>query len=245
MNYRTRYTRLAALLICAGVIFFSPSLYAQSKRIVRILFLDGPANAPEKIYLHASTDPALAGASQEVELPRMNLSPPYILPAGDITVSLAPQALPAEQPVAATSPKISIPAAITDLYLLMTHDQANKLVPISMQVISANADGFKNGQMLWYNLTNHRVGGQLGSQKLDMKPQSRAIVDAPATGKEDYVVSLRYYRAGQEKLFPLCETTWSHDSRSRSIYFIINQPDSPAPRVMGFSDYREPEKKEE
>jgi hypothetical protein len=227
------------------VFTFASSLFAQSKRTVRILFLDGPANAPEKIYLHASADPALAGAAQEVELPRMNLSPPYILPSGDITVSLAPQALPVDQPVAAANPKTTIPAAINDLYLLVTHDPANKLVPLSMQVISANPDSFKKGQMMWYNLTNHRVGGQLGSQKLDMKPQSRAILDAPATGMEDYVVSLRYYRAGQEKLFPLCETTWSHDSRSRSVYFIINQSDSPAPRVMGFSDYREPEKKEE
>lgn len=245
MHLHNRHHFLALRLICVGLLALASSLYAQSDRTVRILFLNGPAEAPEKMHLHASADPALAGAAQEVELPRMNLSPLYALPAGDLTVSLAAQALPADQPVPATSPKIAIPAAITDLYLLITHDPTNEKIPMRMQVISANGDGFQKGQMLWYNLTGTRVGGQVGSQKLDMKPQSRTVVDAPASGNEDYNVNLSYYVAGRDSLYPLCETKWTHDPRSRSIYFIINQPGSRAPRVMGFPDFREPEKKEE
>lgn len=244
MNHRTLYPRLA-VLICASLISCASSLLAQTERTVRILFLNGPAEAPEKIHLHASTDPALAGAAQEVELPRLNLSPPYVLPAGDITLSLAPQALPADQAAPATSPKIQVPATTNEFYLLLAHDPTNKDVPMRMQIIPANPDSFQKGQMLWYNLTSTRVGGQVGSKKLDMKPQSRAILDAPASGNEDYNVNLSYYIAGRQDLYPLCETKWTHDPRSRSIYFIINQPGSRAPRVMGFPDYRETEKKPE
>jgi hypothetical protein len=55
MNHRTLYPRLA-VLICASLISCASSLLAQTERTVRILFLNGPAEAAEKIYLHASND---------------------------------------------------------------------------------------------------------------------------------------------------------------------------------------------
>ena len=45
--------------------------------------------------------------------------------------------------------------------------------------------------------------------------------------------------------YPLCETKWLHDTRSRTLFFVVSQPGSRTPRVLGFPDYRDaPEKKE-
>jgi hypothetical protein len=41
-------------------------------------------------------------------------------------------------------------------------------------------------------------------------------------------------------LYPLCETNWRHDPRSRSVVFINADPAGRSPRVMAFPDCREP-----
>ncbi|MCF7674989.1 MAG: hypothetical protein K9N23_06515 [Akkermansiaceae bacterium] len=41
-------------------------------------------------------------------------------------------------------------------------------------------------------------------------------------------------------LYPLYETKWLHDLRSRNAVFIIAQVGCRTPRIIGFPDFREP-----
>ncbi len=204
----------------------------------RILFLDGPDAAPDTLHLFDGV------GSQEVDLPRMNLSKVYQLRSGDLTLRMLPAPVKDPDTVPAGAPSVTVAEAVEDFYLLVTSDPENKIAPVRLQVIAAGSDKLKPGQMLWFNLTENAVGGTVGSQNLAIRPKSRVTLDAPATGNTDYTVNISYRIPADERLYPLCETKWLHDPRSRSLAFIITNQGVRTPRILVFPDYREKEKKE-
>lgn len=205
----------------------------KSSRTCRILFLNGTDDAPQKLHLYDGE------ISQEVELTRMGFSPAYQLRSGAITLAMLPSA-PAGSPPAIPieAPKAAIAESTTDFYLIVSSDPANTVAPVQMQVINADATNFKRGQMLWYNLTDNKVGGIVGSRKLLVEPDSRLILDAPADGLKDYPVNIHFLPPGKTRAEPLCETNWTHDPRSRSVFFILKPSGSLIPRILGFPDFR-------
>ena len=108
-----------------------------------------------------------------------------------------------------------------------------------MQIIDVNSSKFRKGQMLWFNLTKNDVGGLLGKQKLVLASNSKAVIDAPADANDDYSVNLSFRMPGDDRLFPLCETKWAHDTRSRTVFFVITEDGTRTPRILGFPDYRD------
>lgn len=207
---------------------------AKQTRTIRILFLNAPQDAPFRVHLHDGR------ASQEVELPRMNLSEPYEVPAGLLNLRLL--AAPVEQPelVPPDAPAVVIPEAIGDAYLLCVSDPSNPVVPVQMKVVDAGKDKFRDGQMMWFNLTPFAVAGTLGKEKVRLRPQGRALVDAPVTKPDSYPVSISYMIQGDERVYPICETRWMHDPRSRQLVFVFTEADRRLPRIRGFADFRPP-----
>ncbi len=201
-------------------------------RTCRILFLAAPDDAPEKLHLFDGS------SAREVELPRMNLSPVYQLAAGDVTLRLLPEPPPTADTVDPRAPSARIAAGVSDCYLLVSPDPSNPVAPVSIQVIDASPDKLRKGQMLWFNLGANQVGGKIGSRQLAMKANSRAVIDAPATGHDSYHVNLTFRIPGDERLFPLCETKWLHDPSSRTVFFIITEKGNRTPRILGFPDTR-------
>lgn len=209
------------------------------ERTCRILFLEGPDSAPGVLHLFDGTQ------AQEVELPRMNLSPVYQLPAGKLTLTLLPAAPADPANLPAGAPSVNIPDSVPDFYLLLTSDPSNAIAPVRMQVINAAADRLKRGQMLWFNLTNLEVGGRVGSEKLLAPPRSTVTLNPPASGARNYPVDLAYRMPDKETVYPICETQWLHDPRSRSLAFIFAKPGVRTPRVLVFPDYRHAEQKDD
>lgn len=223
--------RLLAFLCC----LLPLSLSAQEKkgaRTCRILFLGAADTDPEKLYLHDGT------TAREVELPRLNLSKVYDLPGGELTLKMLPAPPEKDKPIPAAAPSVTVPETTGDLYLLLSPDPENKVAPVRMQVIDASADHFKPGQMLWFNLTPHDVGGSVGKQQLVLKTRAKVMLDPPASAVESYNVNLTFRIAGKDALYPLCETQWNHDPSARTIVFVVNEPGSRTPRVLGFPDHR-------
>ena len=207
------------------------------ERTCRILFLAGPPDAPRTLQLFDGKE------SREVELPRMNFSRVYELPTGALKLYLLPVAPADPTKIPATAPVVTVAETVTDIYLLVSSDPSNKVSPVRMQVINAGEDKLKCGQMLWFNLSPNAVGGTLGSRKLLLAPNSRVVVEAPANGSEEYPVSLSFRIPGNEQVYPLCETRWRHDPRGREVVFVLVQDGCRSPRVIGFTDYREPPSK--
>lgn len=228
------------LLLLVSLFPLIATVQGQSaKRTCRVVFLNPPANAPKKLFLFDGV------TSQEVELPKMNFSDVYVVAPGDVTLRLltAPVTKPEEVPAGAPAGKLA--AGVEDFYVVASSDPKNQVVPVQLQVIDASSQKFRKGQMMWYNLTANPVGGQLGNQKLALKAQSRAITDAPASGKEAYDVELSYTLPNDKRLYPICQTKWVHDPDTRTVVFLYGGANGATPDLIGFKDFRAPVEKSE
>jgi len=210
-----------------------------AKRTCRVLFLNPPANAPKKLFLHDGVE------SQEIELPQMNFSDVYQIAAGDTSIRLLPTAVIKPEEIPADAPGAKIAASVVDCYIVVKEDPANKVVPVQFQIIDAGSEKFRKGQTMWFNLSKFSVGGQLGTQKLAMKSMSREITDAPATGKEAYEVNLSFLRPGDPVFHSISQTKWIHDPSSRMVIFFYGGSETSAPQFSGFKDFRLPPEKSE
>jgi len=206
-------------------------------RTFRILFLEGPDSAPQTLQLFDGK------SSTEVDLPRMNFSKVYPLRPGTLKLSLLPTAIDDPEKLPEGAPSVVLPESSTDFYLLLTSDPSNKVAPVRIQAINADPSRLKKGAMLWYNLTDLTVGGTVGSRKLVIAPLSSKTLEPPASGNTDYPVDLAFRIAGKEANYPLCETKWRHDPRSRSLAFIIANEGYRSPRILVFPDFREQEQR--
>lgn len=200
----------------------------------RILFLDRPPEAPTALQLFDGQ------SSREVELPTMNLSPVLELPAGALKLLLLPEppADPAQPSPGA--PSVEIPENMADFYLLVFSDPTNPVAPVRMRAVDATTENGKTGQTVWINLTDLVISGKLGDQDLLIQPQGTTLMGQPREGAGDYQVSMFYNRMDEEAHYPVCETRWAHDPRSRNLGFVISQGGSRTPRVKIFQDFREP-----
>ena len=108
-----------------------------------------------------------------------------------------------------------------------------------MQIIDANPATFRKGQMMWFNLTDARVGGKLGSRELALEPNSRKTTGAPASKNEAITTGhlLPEARSGKS-LAPVRNRVASRPRRSRIVMFVLPQGANRAPRIMSFSDFR-------
>ncbi len=226
--------RFPLSLLLPAVLSLAPaSAWAQgSARTCRIVFLNAPADAPSTMQLFDGVK------SQEVELPSMNLSPIYRIAGGAATVALLPVEVEDPASVIDAAPSVRIPEKAKEVFLIVTSDRSNEVAPVRLEVIDGDSAKFKRGQMYWINLTPYNVGGRLGSRPLKLGPGARQLVDPPAAGNEDYVVSLEYRRKGDERVFPLTRTKWRHDPMSRNLQFVFSETPRSVPRVVGFDDYQ-------
>lgn len=225
------------------ILFFclSSFIIAQesAKRTCRILYLGAPADAPKELILYDGKNP------QKVELPSMNLSPVYKLASGDITIRLLTKEPPNAEEVNPAAPSVAIPASVTDCYLLIAQNPKNTVAPISMQLVNASPAKFGKGEMLWFNLTPHLIGGVVGERKLLLKPMSQSILKSPTTKIGDYPIKIGYQISGSERAYPITETKWIHDPKARSVVFVVSRGGNGLPAIMSFPDFRQQEKEEE
>lgn len=187
---------------------------------------------PKTLHLFDGT------TSHEVDLPSWNLSRIYELPSGPLDLALLTDPVDNPKKLPSGAPKASVPGDMVDFYLLVSEDPENKVVPVKIKVIQAGVKHLTPGQMLWVNLTDYKVNGKLGSETLIVEPQSQMTMNSPVKENADYSVSLAYRIPDNETTYPLCETRWGHNSRSRAIALIFTQTGSRIPRVSVFHDYR-------
>jgi len=204
----------------------------SSKHTCRILFFDAPADAPNTLYLFDGE------GTQQVQLPRMNFSPVYELPAGQLNLRLLAAAPDDPRAIPRGAPSARVPETMADFYLILTSDPDNPVAPVKMQVIDAGYDKVKQGQMMWFNLTSNMIGGNVGDQQLVVQPQSSTVLDAPIPNAGEYPIRLFFQMPDDERTHPLTSTSWGHNPRTRNIIFINTVPNSSTPRVRGFTDFR-------
>lgn len=211
----------------------------ESKRTCRILFPGGPQQQPGKYYLYDGL------SCQEVSLPRLSFSPVYKLSSGDIRLWLLDSPVSKPEEIPTSSPVVTVGAANTDIYLIIIPDPGNSRLPLEMKPVNANFNQIALGEMLWINLTQKQLAGKIGKSSLSLPANSSAVVKKPATDAGDYAVEVYFRVPDDERTHPLLESQWYHDPRARNMVFVFDDGKRRAPKVMSFSDFRMPEKKED
>ena len=222
------------------LLFIASTLAAQeSQRTCRILFPNAPQQPEGRYFLFDGQK------SQEVTLPRLSFSPVYKLRPGDIKIWLLTSPIGTPEEIPQGSPEVTVAADTRDIYLLVSTDPDNRVLPLRMKVVNANSEKIGRGEMLWINLTPKHLAGKIGRSSLKLAPNTTTLVKEPAASHEDYPVEIYFRVPNDDRTHPLIESQWNHDPRSRSVVFVYDEGRRRAPRVMAFSDFRMPEKKEE
>ncbi|MEO5916399.1 MAG: hypothetical protein ABIS50_19340 [Luteolibacter sp.] len=203
------------------------------KRVCRILFLNPPADAPEKLFLFDGAK------SREVQLSGMNLSETQEIPAGDADLYLTPALVAKPGEIPSGAPTAKLPASFGDFYLVVTSDPANTVAPVKIQILDSGKQKFKKGQILWYNLTSSKIIGDLGTKKLDLGGNAQAVVEEPAKENESFDVNLSYLAPDDPTPHPLTQTQWVHDPRSRMVMLVYADGENAVPQLTGVKDFRE------
>ncbi|MFT3990019.1 MAG: hypothetical protein QM680_01290 [Luteolibacter sp.] len=174
----------------------------------------------------------------------MNLSQPYELAPGNITLKLAAQIPLENQPLPEGLPADALPETVKNCYLLVVSDPSNKIIPLKMRVINASPQGFGVGQSMWVNLTPYIIGGKVGSVTLNIKPNTTFISAPPAAGLDDCPVQLGYADPSGKGARQFYSTVWRHDPTGRNVIFVTASPKSKIPKITGFPDFRVSESQE-
>jgi hypothetical protein len=218
------------------VLFLATFLNAEeSEHTCRTLFLNGPQQQERDYYLFDGV------SSQKIELPRLNLSPVYKVRRGQIKIWLLTAPVRKLEEIPEGAPSETVPAGVSDFYLLIVRDPSNAALPVRMQVVNANYDRLRLGEMLWFNLTAKHLAGKLGKAPLNLGPNTSALIGKPASSAADYPVEIYFRVPGDERTHPLIESQWYHDPRSRSVVFVYDEGKRRAPRIRAFSDFRKAE----
>lgn len=225
---------------------FSPLSHSHAQeathRNCRIVFPGRPADAPKRLHLFDGT------SSQEIELPSMNLSPVYNLPAGAMHLKLLTSKPEDSESVPPDAPSIEIPENYHDFYLIVSRDPENKIAAVKLKAINIETANFKLGQTLWINHTDQTIEGKLGDRILSLGPDSSKILDAPFINKSEptrgyYHASFTYQVRDKETFEPITEQQWWHDATCRHLGF-IEHSGGKLPKIYVFRDFRDPEPKE-
>lgn len=225
---------------------FSPLSHSHAQeathRNCRIVFPGRPADAPKRLHLFDGT------SSQEIELPSMNLSPVYNLPAGAMHLKLLTSKPEDSESVPPDAPSIEIPENYHDFYLIVSRDPENKIAAVKLKAINIETANLKLGQTLWINHTDQTIEGKLGDRILSLGPDSSKILDAPFINKSGptrgyYHASFTYLVRGMETFEPITEQQWWHDATCRHLGF-IEHSGGKLPKIYVFRDFRDPEPKE-
>jgi hypothetical protein len=231
-------------IILFSVFSFLSDSHAQetTHRTCRIVFPGRPADAPKRLHLFDGT------SSQEIELPSMNLSPVYNLPAGAIHLKFFTSKPEDSKSVSPDAPSVEIPENYHDFYLIVASDPENKIAAVKLKAINIESANFKLGQTLWINHTDQTIEGKLGDRVLSLGPNSSKILDSPFIDKSGptrgyYHASFTYQIRGEDTFAPITEQQWWHDATSRHLGF-IEHSGGKLPKIYVFRDFRDPEPKD-
>lgn len=204
---------------------------ANADRTCRIVFPEKPADAPKFAYLFDGKD------SRRVTLPSMNFSEVIPLPSGELTILLTSSEIkdPKNPPPGAL--KLVIAETDGDFYILARPDPMNAELHLQMSKVDTGTDGFKPGETLWFNFTDHRISARLGESAVILEPEGREVSDSPVKESGHFRAEFEFKPQGKGEYRRITEQQWWHDTASRHLGFIVDTGGK-LPRIFFFRDFR-------
>ena len=66
-----------------------------------------------------------------------------------------------------------------------TADFSNPNTPLRLRVVDVGKDKLRHDQTFWSKLTEHTIGGELGTNKILIKPGDWFTINEPATDRQE------------------------------------------------------------
>ena len=167
----------------------------------------------------------------------MNFSAVIELPKGDITVGLIPNSIDDPEAFPEGAPTAKIPAQQTDLYLLLSSDPNNKILPIKIKTLNIDNTKLKPGHTLWINLSKHNIAAQMGTEQVIIPPKKITISSPPLTTSGYFLAQFRYQRDAKDKFLPIMKKSWWFDATSKNLGFIVDTG-ARMPKIFTLRDRR-------
>lgn len=233
MSYTSRFQlAVITLFMCIGVV----GCYAQSKvgaRTFRTLCYF-PVKGIQKVHYMSG------GKAVEVELPKMNLSRSYKIPAsGKILFG---------EPTEKDGKEVIKPLAIATIpeggkeLLLLFFPASKKDTQMKYQVKVLNYDPgvFANGQYLFLNLSNEDVVGMFGKKRvfIGARKQVKFIPSSGLKDDERYYVNIRSKVNNQWR--PLYKSYWYKSGSAKKLGLIYRDPSTKRLRLLCFPYRKDP-----
>lgn len=209
----------------------------EKKRTCRILYVERPGDAPTEAYLFDGVQ------SHKVLLPSLNFSRVIELPKGDITVGLIPYGIDDPEAFPDGAPTVKIPEQQTDLYLLLSSDPKNKVLPVRIKAININNKNLKPGHTLWINLSKHKIAAKLGKENVMIPPMKITISPPPLTTSGYFLAHFLYQPDSKGKFLPIMKKSWWFDATSKNLGLIIDSSGR-LPKIFTLRDRRAPDTEE-
>lgn len=220
-------------ILIALAISMAHSADAQStnKRICRIVFPERPNDAPKVAYIFDGKE------NHSVSLPSMNFSGLIALPSGELTIVISPTEIIDPENIPPSTPMLRIAENISDFYILITPDASNPTMPVRMNLVNLSDGELEPGETLWFNLTEHRIVGRLGEDRMSVTPRSQTVSKSPRSGSGYYRAEFGYQPQSEGNLQRITEQHWWHDENSRHVGFIVNTGGR-LPKIYFYRDFR-------
>jgi hypothetical protein len=226
-------TTHAIAVLAAGFFLLSNTIHAKS-RTCRLVFPERPRDAPKLAYLYDGS------RNVSVSLPSMNLSEVISLPGGDLTIVLSRDKIDDPKVLPANAPILRIAETVGDFYIILTPDKDNAHIPVKMNLVDAGREKLKQGETLWFNLTEHKIVAKLGDTEMTVDPKGRVVSKPPASASGYYIARFAFQANGKGALAPITEQSWWHDAACRHLGFMVNTGGK-LPKIYYFRDFRNPE----
>lgn len=208
----------------------------KKKRTCRILYVERPGDAPTEAYLFDGKQ------SHKVLLPSLNFSEVIELPMGNITVGLSPNSIDAAEAFPEGAPTAKIPEQITDLYLLLSSDPKNNVLPIKIKALNIDNKNLKPGHTLWINLSKHKIAARMGKEEVIIAPKKITISSPPLQTSGYFLAQFLYQPDSKDKFLPIMKKSWWFDATSKNLGFIVDTG-ARMPKIFTIRDRRPIKKK--
>lgn len=206
-------------------------------RSCRLLFIQAPADAPEKVVL------VIGKETTEVDLPRLTISHARAkLPGGLVRIYAAKKAPTKEEPLPPDSPFVDIPETMNDaLIVLLPTGQPGPLSFIMLPV-EFHKSRAPEGTVIWFNLSDRIIYAKLGNAMVTVNPKGSAL-SMPTVGiDEPYVVFVDASPVPPEtETVPVVRGSWVKEARMRNLLFVVPDPSRTVPRILSIPDRLDPE----
>ncbi|MFK7909210.1 MAG: hypothetical protein AB8F34_01270 [Akkermansiaceae bacterium] len=231
---------LKQIIILAGVLLSFASAKAQDDalagRTCRLVFPEKPSNSPKFAYLYDGKE------NHKVYLSGVNFSDVVKLRPGDISLVIAPEPIIDPENIPPGYPRLAIKKEVRDLYIFLSPDTTNDVMPLRARMLRLDSTKFKSGNTLWYNFTNHRIAAKLGESRMKVDAKKFVISEDPLPKSGYYKAEFIFQPNSTGKFRRITEQQWWFDANSRHVGFIADRG-SRLPRIYFFRDFRSKLKK--